>query len=34
MATNTIWWRGLARILENEGFIKEGDDKVSIQVFK
>ncbi|KAK4748824.1 hypothetical protein SAY87_015410 [Trapa incisa] len=31
MATDTIWWRGLARILETEGYIMEGHDKVSIK---
>jgi len=23
-----LWWRGLARILEVKGYIREGDDKV------
>lgn len=28
MATDLLWWRGLARIMENKGYIKEGDGKV------
>ena len=26
--SDLLWWRGLARILEDKGFIREGDDKV------
>ncbi|KAK3041971.1 hypothetical protein RJ639_002279 [Escallonia herrerae] len=31
-ATDILWWRGLARILEDKGFIKETDDMVRVQV--
>ncbi|KAK2976917.1 hypothetical protein RJ640_024751 [Escallonia rubra] len=31
-ATDILWWRGLARILEDKGFIKETDDMVHVQV--
>ncbi|KAL2325530.1 hypothetical protein Fmac_024588 [Flemingia macrophylla] len=32
LTTDILWWRGLARILENKGYIKEGDDKIHVQV--
>ncbi|CAI0551213.1 unnamed protein product [Linum tenue] len=31
-ATDQLWWRGLARILEQKGFIKESDGKVHVQI--
>ncbi|GAA0168883.1 DNA helicase [Lithospermum erythrorhizon] len=30
--SDLVWWRGLSRILENKGFIREGDDKMYVQV--
>ncbi|WOL03319.1 ATP-dependent DNA helicase Q-like SIM [Canna indica] len=27
-----LWWRGLARILDNLGYIKEGDDSVHVSI--
>ncbi|CAN0914182.1 ATP-dependent DNA helicase Q-like SIM [Linum grandiflorum] len=30
--TDQLWWRGLARILEQKGFIKESDSKVHVQI--
>lgn len=27
-ATDQLWWRGLSRILEEKGFIREGNDTV------
>lgn len=30
-ATDVIWWRGLARIMEDKGYIREGDDKVYLK---
>ncbi|PSS10121.1 ATP-dependent DNA helicase Q-like [Actinidia chinensis var. chinensis] len=32
VATDKLWWRGLARILEDKGFIRERDDMVHVQV--
>ncbi|XP_021898982.1 ATP-dependent DNA helicase Q-like SIM [Carica papaya] len=32
MATDLLWWRGLARIMENKGYIKEGDGKIYVQI--
>ncbi|XP_014514757.1 ATP-dependent DNA helicase Q-like SIM isoform X4 [Vigna radiata var. radiata] len=29
--TDMLWWRGLARILEVKGYIREGDDKSHVQ---
>ncbi|RDX86127.1 ATP-dependent DNA helicase Q-like SIM, partial [Mucuna pruriens] len=29
LTTDILWWRGLARILEVKGYIREGDDKFS-----
>ncbi|GFZ02986.1 RECQ helicase SIM [Actinidia rufa] len=31
-ANDKLWWRGLARILEDKGFIRERDDMVHVQV--
>ncbi|KAL0422047.1 UNVERIFIED_CONTAM: ATP-dependent DNA helicase Q-like SIM [Sesamum latifolium] len=31
-ATDFIWWRGLARILEDRGFIRDGDDMSRVQI--
>lgn len=28
LTTDILWWRGLTRILEAKGYIREGDDKV------
>ncbi|KAD4179696.1 hypothetical protein E3N88_28287 [Mikania micrantha] len=30
--TDLLWWRGLVRILEDKGFLREGDDKVHVQI--
>ncbi|PWA82395.1 RECQ helicase SIM [Artemisia annua] len=30
--TDPLWWRGLVRILEEKGFLKEGDDKTHVQM--
>ncbi|KAK6915596.1 DEAD/DEAH box helicase domain [Dillenia turbinata] len=30
--SDQLWWRGLARILEGKGYIKEGDDKANVQI--
>ncbi|KAK4402180.1 ATP-dependent DNA helicase Q-like SIM [Sesamum angolense] len=30
--TDFIWWRGLARILEDRGFIRDGDDMTRVQI--
>ena len=27
-ATDLLWWRGLARIMEDKGYIREGEDRV------
>ncbi|VFQ65728.1 unnamed protein product [Cuscuta campestris] len=27
-----LWWRGLARMLENQGYIQEGSDNISVQI--
>ncbi|KAJ7973345.1 ATP-dependent DNA helicase [Quillaja saponaria] len=32
MATDILWWRGLARIMESKGYIREGDDKSHVQI--
>uniref|UniRef100_A0A803PSS6 ATP-dependent DNA helicase n=1 Tax=Cannabis sativa TaxID=3483 RepID=A0A803PSS6_CANSA len=32
MATDLLWWRGLARIMESKGLIREGDDKNHVQI--
>ncbi|XP_031737416.1 ATP-dependent DNA helicase Q-like SIM isoform X2 [Cucumis sativus] len=31
-ATDILWWRGLARILEYKGYLKEGDHKIHVQI--
>ncbi|KAI3445356.1 hypothetical protein Pfo_002021 [Paulownia fortunei] len=31
-ASDLIWWRGLARILEDRGFIRDGDDMSRVQI--
>ncbi|XP_055816707.1 ATP-dependent DNA helicase Q-like SIM isoform X1 [Solanum dulcamara] len=31
-ASDLLWWRGLARLLEVEGFIREGDDMTRVQI--
>ncbi|KAL8527980.1 hypothetical protein ACS0TY_005697 [Phlomoides rotata] len=31
-ASDFIWWRGLARILEDRGFIRDGDDMNHVQI--
>lgn len=32
MATDALWWHGLARIMEGKGFIREVDDKAHVQL--
>ncbi|XP_057427230.1 ATP-dependent DNA helicase Q-like SIM isoform X3 [Lotus japonicus] len=32
VTTDILWWRGLARILEVKGYIKEGDEKTHVQI--
>jgi len=32
LASDQLWWRGLARILEDKGFIREGTQSVGVQV--
>ncbi|XP_048226180.1 ATP-dependent DNA helicase Q-like SIM isoform X2 [Ricinus communis] len=27
-----LWWRGLVRIMEGKGYIREGDDKIHVQI--
>ncbi|KAF2316844.1 hypothetical protein GH714_042185 [Hevea brasiliensis] len=27
-----LWWRGLARVIEGKGYIREGDDKIHVQI--
>ncbi|KAJ8572874.1 hypothetical protein K7X08_009385 [Anisodus acutangulus] len=31
-ASDILWWRGLARLLEVKGFIREGDDMTRVQI--
>lgn len=31
-ATDLLWWRGLARIMEDKGYIREGDDRIHVQI--
>ncbi|EYU20981.1 hypothetical protein MIMGU_mgv1a002122mg [Erythranthe guttata] len=31
-ASDLLWWRGLARILQDRGFIRDGDDKSHVQI--
>ncbi|KAI4301771.1 hypothetical protein L6164_035018 [Bauhinia variegata] len=30
--TDILWWKGLARIMEVKGYIREGDDKTHVQI--
>ncbi|KAI3805292.1 hypothetical protein L1987_27528 [Smallanthus sonchifolius] len=30
--TDLLWWRGLVRILEDKGFLREGDEKAHVQI--
>ncbi|KAF7805099.1 ATP-dependent DNA helicase Q-like SIM [Senna tora] len=30
--TDMLWWRGLARVMELKGYIREGDDKNHVQI--
>lgn len=32
ISSDLLWWRGLARVLEDKGFIKDGDDKAHVQI--
>ncbi|PON81702.1 DNA helicase, ATP-dependent [Trema orientale] len=32
IATDLLWWQGLARIMEGKGLIREGDDKNHVQI--
>ncbi|XVF31366.1 hypothetical protein REPUB_Repub16aG0139600 [Reevesia pubescens] len=32
IATDLLWWKGLARIMEAKGYIREGDDKIHVQI--
>lgn len=32
MAIDMSWWQGLARVMESEGYIKEGDEKAHVQI--
>ncbi|KAH9610184.1 hypothetical protein KSS87_002193 [Heliosperma pusillum] len=32
LAIDQIWWRGLARILQDKGFIAEGSDVIGVQI--
>ncbi|KAJ0080534.1 hypothetical protein Patl1_22544 [Pistacia atlantica] len=32
LAPDLLWWPGLARILENKGYIREGDEKIHVQI--
>ncbi|XVE63048.1 hypothetical protein DITRI_Ditri06bG0168500 [Diplodiscus trichospermus] len=32
IATDLVWWKGLARIMEAKGYIREGDDKIHVQI--
>ncbi|XP_022719419.1 ATP-dependent DNA helicase Q-like SIM isoform X2 [Durio zibethinus] len=32
IATDLLWWRGLARIMEVKGYIRDGDDKIHVQI--
>ncbi|KAL7157743.1 hypothetical protein ABFS83_02G097500 [Erythranthe nasuta] len=31
-ASDLLWWRGLARILQDRGFIRDGDEKSHVQI--
>ncbi|KAM1802118.1 hypothetical protein ACFX11_033628 [Malus domestica] len=32
MATELLWWQGLVRIVEGQGYVKEGDTKTHVQL--
>ncbi|CAK9167548.1 unnamed protein product [Ilex paraguariensis] len=32
ISTDFLWWRGLARILEDKGFLREADDMSHVQI--
>lgn len=32
LTTDILWWRGLTRILEAKGYIRDGDDKTNVQI--
>ncbi|XP_021283335.1 ATP-dependent DNA helicase Q-like SIM [Herrania umbratica] len=32
IATDLLWWKGLARIMEAKGYIREGDHKIHVQI--
>ncbi|MBA0619017.1 hypothetical protein Godav_028272 [Gossypium davidsonii] len=32
ITTDLQWWKGLARIMEAKGYIREGDDKIHVQI--
>ncbi|CAL5208608.1 unnamed protein product [Lathyrus oleraceus] len=32
ITTDILWWRGLTRILEAKGYIREGDNKTNVQI--
>ncbi|XP_041022267.1 ATP-dependent DNA helicase Q-like SIM isoform X2 [Juglans microcarpa x Juglans regia] len=32
VATDLLWWRGLARIMEDKGYIQEADEKIHVQI--
>ncbi|KAL3516063.1 hypothetical protein ACH5RR_022965 [Cinchona calisaya] len=32
ISSDLLWWRGLARVLEDKGFIMEGSDKTYVQI--
>ncbi|KAG2694776.1 hypothetical protein I3760_08G160900 [Carya illinoinensis] len=32
VATDLLWWRGLARIMEDKGYIREADKKIHVQI--
>ncbi|GLT72437.1 hypothetical protein SLA2020_443720 [Shorea laevis] len=32
VATDRLWWQGLARIMEDKGYIREADNKIHVQI--
>ncbi|XP_054801926.1 ATP-dependent DNA helicase Q-like SIM [Prosopis cineraria] len=32
LVTDMFWWRGLARVMERQGYIREGDEKSHVQI--
>ena len=32
LASDHLWWRGLARLLQDKGFIREGSDMIGVQI--